>query len=307
MMRQCADLTLSVADDAVVRRAPIPPTRDPFVNTPLIRVKRDDREVEWFWISTWNSAVGATAALVSELGEHRLYRFPPRHPGFYSAVAVDDDTVWLCGSLDRVVRLTLSSGDFQEFPTGAPEALVFEGMAYDPATGKLFAAAFPYTTTTAFSFDTRARAAVTVYEDISPARYLRHSFPNGDGAYSILLECPEPAVLRWDPVAETLADTGVDGCDYLTIADDLGRHYLPGAGWYDPRANAVRADGPIPDRDATWFARRGDTAYGSTRDGGDAGILAWELASGHVRPLCAIPDCHLMNVNLTASGHIVAV
>lgn len=302
-----SNFTLHPRPGVTVRHAPIPPTRDPFVNAPLIRVKRDTNGVEWFWISTWNSTSGTTAALVSELGEYRIYRFPPRHPGFYSAVAVDDDTLWLCGSLDRVVRLTLSTSDYEEFPTGAPEALVFQGMAYDPATGLLFAAAFPYTKTHGFAFDTRTHAA-TVFTDFTPAHYLRHSFPNGDGAYSILMECPETMILRWDPAAGTITDTGVDAGEFHTITDDLGRRYLPGQGWYDPRTNAVQTDGPTPNQEASWFARRGDIAYGAVHgDGTETPIVAWDLASGTVTRVVAIPDCHALNVNLTASGKFVAV
>lgn len=307
-MTSSSDFSLTVPAGTQVRRAPIPPTRDPFVNAPFIFVKTDEHGVEWRWISTWNSTSGTIGALVSELGEFRLYRFPPRHPGFYSAVATDDDTLWLCGWLDRVVRLTLSSGDFQEYPTGAPEnALVFEGMAYDPATGKLFAAAYPYTNTTAFSFDTQACAAVKVYEDISPAHYMRHAFANGDGSYSIMLECPEPAILRWNPVIETLADTGVDACDYFTVADDQGRRYLRGQGWYDPLTGIIHADGPVPDRECTWFARRGDTVYGTHDFDAGTEVTAWALASGTVTTVCRLPDIHGLNVSLTASGHFVAV
>jgi hypothetical protein len=294
---------------ATVRRAPIPATRDPFVNAPLLRVKVDARGVEWFWISTWNAVSGTTAVLVSELGEHRIYRFPPRHPGFYSAVATDDDTLWLCGWLDRVVRLTVSSGAFEEFPTGAPEgALVFQGMVYDPATGKLFAAAFPGVGggTVAFSFDTRACRGVRLYENISPAHYMRHSFPCGDGTYGVMLDCPGPSLLRWDPARETLEETGVDAVAFFTVADDRGRRYLAGQGWYDPCANTV-ADSPRPERELTWFARRGGTVFGVQSGAGDVQVGSWELATGAVTLHQCIPDCPEMNVTLTASGKVVSV
>jgi hypothetical protein len=302
-------LTIPPKLGAVVRRVPVPPTRDPFINTPLIRVKANARGVEWFWISTWNANSGTIGALVSEVGEHRIYRFPPRHPGFYSAVATDDDTLWLCGWLDRVVRLTLSTGDFQEYPTGAPEgALVFEGMAYDPATGKLFAAAIPWAAEgpSAFSFDTRACRAVKVYERFTPAHYMRHSFPCGDGTYGVMMDCPEPALLRWDPVQETLTDTGIDAVEFLTVADDAGRRYLPNQGWYDPRDNSI-GDGPRPTRELTWIARRGDTAYGVTNEDGDGQFGVWDLATGTVTMQQRLPDCHAIGANVTASGKLVTV
>jgi hypothetical protein len=307
-MTTSPEFTLVPRPGASVLRAPVPPTRDPFINTPLIRVRADADGTEWFWISTWNAASGATAALVSETGAFRIYRFPPRHPGFYSAVAVDDDTLWLCGSLDRVVRLTVSTGDYQEYPTGAPAALVFQGMAYDPATGLLFAAAFPWggPGTVGFAFDTHTHAA-RVFEDISPAHYMRHSFPNGDGTYSIVLDCPRSALLRWDPAAGTLADTGHGAAEFRTIADDRGRRYLPGQGWYDPQANAIQTDGPVPNEESSWFARREEIAYGATADDGATVIRAWDLASGTVTRVATIPDSHLLNANLTASGKLIAV
>lgn len=296
------ETTLITNPDTRVLRVKVPATRDPFVNTPLIHVKCDARGVEWFWTSTWNSTSGTTAVLVSERGEHRIYRFPPRHAGFYSAIAVDDDTLWLCGMLDRVVRLTLSTGEWEEYPTGAPEALVFQGMAYDPATGKLFAAAFPWNgRTTAFSFDTRSRRGVRVYEEISPAHYMRRSFPNGDGTYSVTLECPEDALLIWDPQRETLVDSGVDACDYHTVVDDAGRHYFPAQGWYDPRTRAF-TDGPRPAREACWFARAGALALGIAENGE---IVGWDWTTGATTTRAVIPD--RPSPNLTASGKLVAV
>ena len=57
-------------------RIPVPRTRDPFVNTPLRSVGPGADGVERFWISTWNSTSGCLAALVTEDGRHRIYRFP---------------------------------------------------------------------------------------------------------------------------------------------------------------------------------------------------------------------------------------
>src|SRR4051812_45666483 len=107
-----------------VLSVPIPKTRDPFVNTNLISLGPDQDGQERFWISTWNSNVGPLAVMVTETGAARVYRFPARgdgtRGGYYSAALEDPDTLWLCGSLSRVVRLTLSTGKYEEFPTGAP-------------------------------------------------------------------------------------------------------------------------------------------------------------------------------------------
>ena len=58
-----------------VKRFPIPKTRDPFVNTPLLPVGPDKRGRERFWISSCNMNSGCLAALVNEDGEQRIYRF----------------------------------------------------------------------------------------------------------------------------------------------------------------------------------------------------------------------------------------
>ncbi|MHB9022737.1 MAG: hypothetical protein ACYC7E_00975 [Armatimonadota bacterium] len=44
--------------------------------------------------------------------------------------------------------------------------------------------------TAAFSFDTRTLTGTKVFTDLTPEHYMRFSFPNGDGTYSIVLECP---------------------------------------------------------------------------------------------------------------------
>lgn len=298
-----------------VIRVPVPKGRDPFVNTPLISLGPGADGAERFWISTWNSNVGCTAALVTEAGDARIYRFP-RHGGFYSAAQEDEDTLWLCGWLTYVVRLSLSTGKYEQFATGAPGALVFEGMALDHATGKLFAAAYPMTKTTAFSFDFRNRKPAAVHEIDCPAHYMRYNFPNGDGSYSLVMHCVGESLLRWDPAAETVSwqpvqqelDTEVlnAGTTYRLIHDDAGRAYFPRNGWYNPATRAFE-DGPRPAQPMTWFARRGTSAWGVNVESGNLTVGCWDMATGAVRDICHIPDAQLHNVNLTQSGKLVAV
>ncbi len=307
-------VTRQAATGTVVR-VPVPKGRDPFVNTPLLSLGPGADGAERFWISTWNSNVGCTAALVTEAGDARIYRFP-KHGGFYSAVQEDADTLWLCGWLTYVVRLSLSTGTYDQYPTGAPGALVFQGMVLDQATGKLFAAASPMTKTTAFSFDIRRRAPAAVHEIDTPAHYARCSFPNGDGSYSLVMHCVGESLVRWDPRAETVCwmpyqdqlDTEAlnEGTTCKLIADDAGRRYFPRLGWFNPAAQAFEP-GPVPEREMTWFARRGGWAWGANGEGGNLTVARWELATGTVRDLCRIPDSQLYNVNLTAGGTVVAV
>lgn len=300
-------------------RAPIPRTRDPFINTNLISVGPGDDGEERFWISTYNNSAGCIGALISESGTARLHRFDQcRHRnGFYSAVAEDAHTLWLCGDLSLVMRLDLQTGKTEEFSTGAPSALVFQGMILDPQTGKLFAVAFPPPHTTAFSFDYRSRKPVKLHSDICLDHFMRHSFPNGDGTYSCVLHCPGETLLRWDPLKETLATQQFNpqldmkdfsgGTTYRLIGDERGRQYFPRLGWFDPKSRTFTADGPRPNREMTWFARRGTRVWGTVVEHGNAQIGVWEMAGGEVRSLCSVPDSHVAGINLTASGKLVAV
>ncbi len=115
-----------------VLKAAISGSPGPFINTPLLRLTPDPGTgLDRFWISTWNSNEGSLAALVDESGRHRIYRFgSPRHPGFYSAVQEDDDTLWLCGWLSEVVRFSLRTGYRTDVPAGAPVNDL--GWAVDP-------------------------------------------------------------------------------------------------------------------------------------------------------------------------------
>lgn len=293
-------------------RLPIPATRGPFVNTPLLSVPGGAGQPERFWISTWNTNLGAMGVLLDESGQARIYRFPLPHYGFYSAVAQDRDTLWLCGDVSRVVRLDLPTGRFDVYETGAPSALVFQGLAIDRRTGKLFAAAHPPPKTVGFSFDYRRRRPVKVYADMGPGRYMRFSFPNGDGSHSIVMHTPH-TLMRWNPADETVdpralpepADAHAPGTTYRLIDDGAGRWYFPQVGWYDPaRRRFVR--GPEPAQPMTWFARRGSLAWGYDSRGESLVVGLWDLAGSAVRELCAIPDVN-MGVALSQSGKILAV
>jgi len=303
-------------------RVPIPAGRDPFVNTPLLAVGPGKDGSERFWISTWNANVGSLAALVTETGEARIHRFgEKRHAGFYSAVQEDEDTLWLCGDLSRVLRFSLRTGQFEEYATGAPPALVFQGMVFDRETGKLFAATFstPNTTIAAFSFDTRRRKTVKIHSDFSTDIYMRGSFPNGDGTYSCVMHTPGETLLHWDPRVETLQATTLretldvhvhrmaDGTTYRLIGDEQERRYFPRRGWYDALQREFLADGPRPSREMTWFRCVGQTAWGANIENGSMRVGRWDMRTGEVYSLCTIPDCPFHGVDATTGGKIVAV
>ncbi len=305
----------TVAWKGKIRRAGIPAGRDPFINTPLQPLTPDAKGNERFWISTWNSNVGCLAALVNEWGDYRIYRFP-EHGGFYSAAQEDDDTLWLCISTAYVVRLSLKSGKYERFETGAPGGLAFSGMAYDRETGKLFFSAHTPPTITAVSFDIRTRKTVKIYSGFSDDNYIRSSLPNGDGTYTVVFYCPGVTFARWDPRAETIAahriydeQTPQPGgflC-FKLIGDDRGRLYVPHRGWFKPATGEFDAAGPTPEKELTWFARQGNLAYGTDSEAGGSGFFAWDLATGRVKQICAIPDGVHINVRLTASGKLICV
>ncbi|MCE9589450.1 MAG: hypothetical protein K8S99_02885 [Planctomycetes bacterium] len=304
---------------ARVLRAPIPPTRDPFINTPLIRLSPDPKTgADRFWITTWNSNVGTTAALVDEFGASRIYRLPLPNCGFYSAVQTDDDTLWLCGDLARVVRFTLSTGKLEGFETGAPSSLVFQGMILDKPSGKLFAATFVQGTmaTHGFVFDTRARRAVTALKLPTEGHYSRFGFPNGDGTHSLLLHLPGDHVIVWDPRKDAFEGVTLrseidlhdrDATSYWLAADERGRRYFPRHGWYNPATRRMENDGPRPEREMTVVARHGGEYIGCNWTPGSIKIAAWDIATGRVRDLCALENSTAHSFNTTRSGKVVAV
>lgn len=316
-----------------ISTANIPTSRDPFINAPIISVGKNEQGIERFWISTYNDNCGTIGVLIEEQGRERIYRFPAPHSGFYSAVAEDDNTLWLCGDLSRVVRLTLDSGEYKVYETGAPSALVFQGMAIDKTQKKLFALAYPETTTMAFSFDYAAGKSARIYHDvyensaISPdaqAHYARFSFPNRDGTISMIVVTPGAALLCWNPGAETLKaqllssinpekwqrhktalEKYFDGVLAL-IGNDEGHYYLPFYGWYNPLENCIM-EGPTPQSDMNWFDRCGDFYWGSSSDANNCTIAQWNTKTGAVKDICTVPDLKNIGMCLSQNQKIIAV
>ncbi len=306
-----------------VLRASIPASPDPFINTPLIALGPDEKGKDRFWISTWNANVGPLAVLVNEDGDTRVYRFPSNgnwtRGGFYSAAQEDADTLWLCGNLSRVERLSLKSGKTEIYETGAPAALNFQGMIIDRDHGKLFAVAFPPPHTVGFSFDIRKRKPIKVHQLDTLNHYARTSFPNGDGTWTLLLACPGESMARWDPVSEKVTlrkyAESIDvhdlsgGTIYRVITDEQGRAYIPrdGCGWYDGRTDAFDQTGPKPMREMSWFARQGKIAWGVVIESGETSVGRWDMTTGEVKNLCRPGAAQAFNINLTRSGKIVFV
>jgi hypothetical protein len=301
-----------------ILRVSQPRGRDPFCNTPLISAGRDASGLELFWISSWNDHSGCTGVLVNEWGKERVYRFGKQYPGFYSAVHEKNDVLWMCGFLHKVVRLQLNTKKLQSYPSGAKGALAFSGMAFDRPTGKLFAAAHPPPKVEAFSFDTRKRKKVKIYHDFSSdGLYMRFSFANGDGTYTIVMTTPGLVFVRWDPARETVQartimktlDAHREGsCFYKLVQDEKGKYYVPFHGWYDPRKGTFDSSGPRPPKEMTWFARRDKLVYGACPSGAtNCEINEWNLQDGSLRPVASFPDANPLMVNMTSGGDLVCV
>jgi hypothetical protein len=301
---------------AQVKIYPIPHTRDPFINTPLIPAGVDpETGEERFFISTWNANVGCISALVDTSGKSRIYHFKKANPiyagcGAYSAVLTDPDTVWICSDLALPVRLTLSTGEYQFFESGARNGLVFAGMQYDEASGKLLAVSCQYQNIMGLSFDTRTQKTVKLYDNFTEATYSRGGFPNSDGkTYTIRFTTCHSSLYQWDPEAETLTEKCMiderSNC-VKVIYDDEGRAYIPYMGWLDT-SDYTFSRGLRPDREMDWFGRIGTNAYGMLEGASDVDIYVWDMTTGKTRVLCTIPDGGDMGVALTKKGEIMAV
>jgi len=291
----------------------IPKTRDPFVNTWLTALAPGDDGSDRFWICSYNGNAGTTGVLVTEDGGHRLYRFGSRFSGFYSAVPGDANTLWLCGDLSRVVRLSLDTGRWTEHETGVERGRpVYRGMILDPKTRKLFA----YANHAAFSMDASSGRVAKSHSGIEAGHNMSYSFANGGGTWTLVTGLPGRFLLRWDPRAGTVsvrpwtqpvrpgsqAPSGMP-----PIRDGKGRLYLPGYGWYLPGREAFDRSGPFPEREANWFARRGELVWGAIWEQSDVDVVRWDMKHGSVQFVCKVPDCQSFNLNMTSSGKIVAV
>ena len=289
----------------------VPLTRAPFVNTPLLSLGRIGRRPERFWISTYARDGGCLGVLVDETGDCRVLPFDESHRGFYSAVLGRKYVLWLCGDPARMVRLDLRTMRSETYSTGAREALLFQGMIFDPPTGKLFAAAFPGPDTAAVSFDTRRQKAARFYDQLTPLHYMRFSFPNGNGTWSFVMHTPGVGLLLWDPRRERVQTVFGSlqtpaNLTYRLISDGEGRWYFPELGWYDPRRRRFAKARPAPQREMGWFATRDGKAYGAVSEQEKLAIGCWDFSTGKVSHILTA-DCQPLNVNLAASGRLVAV
>jgi hypothetical protein len=301
-----------------------PRTRDPIVNTVLTPLDTDARGSQRFWISTYNRNVGTIGMRVDEWGNAQSYAFTWHHEGFYSSALVARDQLWLCGRLDRVVHLNLKTGAYQAFETGVPKARVFEGMIFDPPTGKIFALSQPFHSTRKIapsigvSFDTRTRKTSRIHEIEIAESVSRISFPNGDGTYSMGVQIPGESLVFWDPEKETVESRNIstkpvltqEGAEKLTcrvIDDGCGRWYLPGYGWFNAATRAFDCAGPLPPIPMTWFARTGRLALGALTQGSDICVHIWDMDTQDLKPLAKIPDCDVFNLNITPSRKLLAV
>lgn len=292
----------------------IPKTRDPFVNVRLVPAGFDEETgEERFWISTYNSNSGCMGALITMSGNNKIFRFDytRHHFGFYSAAYAGDNTMWLCGFLNEVIRLDLSSGEIVSWSTGLSNDLVFSGMVYDSVTKKLFTGTYcqkkfgcEY-----FSFDTEKGEVAAIYSDLPlKNNYLKDSVKNNDGTYTLMNVNPKCEFLLWNPVNETaeIIAEGSKNSSIITRRDD-GAIYLPDDGWFDPVLRS-RVTGHQLAPNISWFAISGNTAYGAEEQmNGNSMLFKQNILSEHVEPILEVPDISPCGFRLTECGKIVAV
>ncbi|NLG52616.1 MAG: hypothetical protein GX541_01365 [Clostridiales bacterium] len=291
----------------------IPETRDPFINTPLIPAGFDpDTGEERFWISTWNGNLGCLGALITPGGKSRVYRLKKYKFGWagcggYSAVLEDNDTLWLISDLACFVRLTLSTGEYGFYKTGAVSALVFSGAQYDPETGTVIAVAYTGERLDGVCFSLKERKTIRVYNDFTDARVGRGGFDNKDGTYMLWCHPVRSSLIRWDPKSGELREfRKIDGrasC-VSVIYDDDNRPYIPYHGWLDVSSGSFRKT-PCPERETIWFSRIGEHAFGVSDDGSE--VYRWDLSDGKVTKIADIPDGTRHGITMTKSGDILAV
>lgn len=288
-----------------IKKFPIPVTRDPFINTPIIHAGFDPKTgEERFWTSTWNSNTGCIGVLFNENGKTKIYKFSKYKglvgSGAYSAVLEGNDKLWLCSDLGYLTRLTLSSGKCEYFKTGAPEgALVFNCMQRDEKTEKMIAGANWRGSLTCFSFDTSKCINVKTFSNFTKSGLIRGGFKNHDFTYTLRMITNKSALYKWDPMEETIEEK----CEIdprasclNVIKDSRDRTYIPYMGWLNTDSYNFET-GQQPAIEAEWFARIGKFAFGmsaipsgafSSLKGTD--ILKWDMESGNVKVLCSVPN-----------------
>jgi hypothetical protein len=298
-----------------IRRVAIPRTRDPFVNVPLTPLGPDRDGMEWFWTSSCNPGNGSLGVRVNVAGEHRVIRFgDARFASFYSAAVGEKGALWLCGFSDCVVRLDWRTGRWKAFETGAPKAMVCDGMAFDPATAKLFFVFHAQEGTLGCSFDTRTGKAKTVPIPGFHAHSMRASFPNGDDTWTFACVVPGVSFVRWDPRDDSVSfkairehlDTKAENHLFTRFLEDGGRRYVPTLGWHDPATGSF-GDGSRPSKEHGWFGRIGRLAYGMGSGGNDAQLWEWDMEDGGLRPVCQVADAFRSGVALAPGGKILSV
>jgi len=269
-----------------IKRYSIPMTRDPFVNTPFVRAGVDpETGDERFWCSSWNANVGCIGVLVSSGGKGRVYRFAKGKGyagcGAYSAIYVGDEKMWLISDTSCIRRLDLTTGDVEEFETGAKQGLVFAGMQYDEKTGKLAFFSHPYDKSGLLGvcFDTKTCKTVRLWEKFTESTSAVGGCVNPDGTHTFRFTVVAPSLWRWDPETDELTkayDFPADCVPNLSPLSGEKGHYMQGLGWFD--GYTVTPNDPAPERDMEWFGRCGNLAYGVMGDT----IYRWNMETGEV-------------------------
>jgi len=296
-------------------KAAIPATRDPFVNTRLKHAGFTAGGEERFWMSTWNSNAGCLAALVTESGSERIFRFDPGRSehGFYGSAYGGNDKMWLSGYLDTLVRLDLNTGEKEYFPTGMHRELVFNGFIYDDKTGMILCATYSLKEygLIGYIFDAVNKQFVKRFQFpySQKGNQFRNFYKNGDGTYTMVTTMPNMGFLNWDPATCEITElpgtmpieSGVSGL----VVDD--RVYISDKGWYDPKDDTF-TDASTAAGKAVWCFVSGNKAYGVEGAASGLGIIyEWDMDTGETVHVTDIPDARAEHFCLSKNNKLICL
>lgn len=315
--RDAANGIAPVGGRGRARVYPKPKTDDPFINCRLVSLGCGRDGVERFTISSLNMETGARTLVLDEDGRCRTYTWPgPMRPRFcYGAAAGSRGTVWLGGGAASgpcLYRLELSSGTTRHYPAPAGH-FITSGMAYDPATRKVFTGCG----SAMVSFDTARGRYVRVYsqDEMGPCHFHYFHWRNRDGSYGFLMQTPGLSYVRWYPREERIGvEVLIEDPRHPALSSlshglvSGGRVYLPHLGWLDGLTGRIERHPHPPREEAAWFGAIGGFVLGAqTQPTGDCRLLRWDARSGEVRAMATLPDQQGQAIALTRSGRVLAV
>lgn len=288
----------------------IPRTDAPFVNTKIISAGHSETNGnERFWLAAYNDNEGAVAVLFDESCNCEVYRFDEENngvmaAGLYNAIYVGDDTLWLCGELGFVIKLNIKTKERQVYYTGFDKyGLVFNGMAYEPQTKKMFFMALVEGKPVGVSFDTVKCETAKIYYDFTPSKFLCASVPVGDGKVAVVLRDGVMTANLWDAVNETFTQELSWDTANGRVDTTIGKMYVFSKGWLDIKSFTFE-EGFAPLENSIIFAQKDNTLYGRTYDD-ETLFYSLDLSNGQITQL--FKAMYISGAYMTENCEIIAM